>query len=692
MSACAGILELLVDAEGIESVAGVFVDTFRAFRGELSGTRGRRKEDFNRICGELRKEGPPWKFFVIQLFCATSAVPAPDGLKIDLYGSTDRFVSYLLNYATVHMIESISIIRKATDTLKASIKDKLSTRYVESDEGFVQSVIELDSDSDSEKSAGSFEHESTAIGVPTAEVADYDEDFDSVQSALGPSHRKAVSLSEGPQSALGLPPQSGAANDEGSTIADDYSDDFAEPASSNDAGMGMNLTPGSEREGGGVGSSDAVPTRATALASRTDNQEKGKNEEEEDLEDEPDGYEDDFDSPSAAPPQLAAATASTAAISGTSQPQRVESVSATAGSVKAISEILQGCRRTQEDEVGSIALSLHSASASSTGMRTQTESDVGRAPMVPRTPQPTSPHSLTLVDKDGSVGPLLDHGKQRSELQAAATTGLIGGSAVHQKEPDNGDSESRSEDSSSSSSKSSSSSSGSGASSSSSGSSSKCCDRKEPFAVCSRPIDSQPMGGREISSGAILTESPSSKTVFSAARPVSAGPSAPGLMLLATGAVSDAPKFEPSKPRPASSPSKTRVYMESNAASIPTGNSNPTRGRPGTAGAMGAGRDSPLMIRQPKPGVPYQRHKKSSVRSTIDVAADVSNDFNRILDTSKVRVNNLNDLHELLQYKAFEAHKIVMDSSAIWQKKLEEALKSSSRPDVVSCFSKFRPI
>jgi hypothetical protein len=696
MSACAGILELLVDAEGIEAVASVFVDVFRAFRAELSGPLGRRKEDFNRICGELRREGPPWKFFVIQIFCATSAVPAPDGVKIDLYGSTDRFVSYLLNYATVHMLESVSIIRKATDALKTSIKDKLSIRYVESEEGLVQSVIELDSDSD-EQSGGSAE--------------EYGEDFDSNRSApkpstsapasaaaaSGPSHR-VVALA--PSSAAAVvappsndlaPPQSGQSSHEDSTMAedddDDYSDDFAEPAqSSNPAAL---ANPAKQGEG--------------KLVKEQQVQEQDGGEVEDGGSD---GYEEDFDSHSAAastaPPKSGGVNTST-----TNAPPATSTTAAPAQK-----EASHGLKSAQEDKDKGDSIVRYDSYSS-------VESAPARpspaaAPKQQQQPQSQPPVSVSVpqqserrVDQVAPSEPQSDRREQRSDIEVEVSVsadfigagGAIGGKDTDVKD-DLYDNISSSRSSSSGSSSSSSSSTESDATDLTD-SRSGARSQKELSMAFGRPVDSQPVGRMEVNSGAHWSESPSNKAAHSATRPASAGP-APSrasdlLSHLVTGAAaSDAPKFEPSKPRPATSPSKTRAYAEGRrgdhaAPAARSGSptrrpaSSPARGRPATAGARGTRRDSPPMVRQPKPRVPYQRRNMSSVRSTMDVAADASDDFNRMLDTSKVRVNNLNDLYELLQYKAFEAHKIVIDSYAIWQKKLEEALKSCCRPDLVSC-------
>lgn len=687
MSACASILELLVDADGVEAVAAAFVDLYRAFRAELAGPTGRRKEDFNRICGELRKSGPSWNFYIIQVFCATSAVPAPDGIKIDLYGSSDRFASYLLNYATVHMIESVSMIRKATDALKASIKAKLSSRYVELDDGSVRSVVELDSESE----AGSH-----ATGEDNVDYGD-DFDNDSLSKRSGTATNSAVPA-RSPQIATEapttIPPKvSTNSNDSapvasskvapsidakgsitGDSIADDYSEDFGDVADPNS----VSTLP---RRQGDLASGQAVQTppdpQAPVVAAAGA---KGVVEvrQESSIESIGAGYEDDFESHSAAghapaPNSKGSYTGadSTAAAQVSKENAVVAAPPTSSSSAPMRAQEPALIKNELDDGNYSIAFSESIASLASAASE-------ARAPME----QQEAEHD-TPVTKEAPVLVQTNAQSRDVVVEDVAPSASIYTAASEEKNDvevtEAGDGELYASDKSYD-------------ESYKSNLSSPHFHAEPPKAqvtISEKPGPIAPLKEREPQtiSAHSMPPRPASAGVTGSRAPVTTNP---------TPVVIQASASQQARPRPSTSPSKTRAYSDDNrktgsgsAAAARTASPNrrpassPARGRPRTAGASNARKPLPSPVPQRKPGVPYQRRNMSSVRSTIDVVADASADFKGMLDTSKVRVNNLNDLYELLQYKAFEAHRIVIDSYAIWQKKLEEALKSSSRPELV---------
>ena len=117
-AACAGILDGL--NRSVKDVSVAFFAIYKVLKKDL--TIGKPKTEFNKICSNLRKNNPDFGFGIIAIICATSAINSADGAtRIDSEGMIDRFIAYIMNYATIHQLTNLAGIRSTLESFKESV-------------------------------------------------------------------------------------------------------------------------------------------------------------------------------------------------------------------------------------------------------------------------------------------------------------------------------------------------------------------------------------------------------------------------------------------------------------------------------------------------------------------------------------------------------------------------------------------
>jgi hypothetical protein len=107
------------------------VKIYSKFKKELS--IGKNKAEFNKVCSHLKKHEPEWGFFIIQIICATSAISYGENLtRIDSEGLMERFVAYIMNFATVHNIQNLSDTRNSLENFRLHVNSLLRAQSTNS--------------------------------------------------------------------------------------------------------------------------------------------------------------------------------------------------------------------------------------------------------------------------------------------------------------------------------------------------------------------------------------------------------------------------------------------------------------------------------------------------------------------------------------------------------------------------------
>lgn len=114
-SACAGLLKLIDNR--CDELACSFCGIYGVLKANCA--RACRKAELTAVLGPLRSEGSMSRY-ILQIVSLTSLVSLADGrVKISMDGMLDRFVSYIFNYAAIHLLSSLSSVRARVDGFRA---------------------------------------------------------------------------------------------------------------------------------------------------------------------------------------------------------------------------------------------------------------------------------------------------------------------------------------------------------------------------------------------------------------------------------------------------------------------------------------------------------------------------------------------------------------------------------------------
>lgn len=111
-SACAVLLKILNDQP--DEVPSCFCRVYSSLKDAC--TAPCKRADFNALSSELRSSEGALSRSVVQIISVTSVVNCSDErVKLNMDGCLDRFVSYVFNYAAIHMLSSLSEVRGRVD-------------------------------------------------------------------------------------------------------------------------------------------------------------------------------------------------------------------------------------------------------------------------------------------------------------------------------------------------------------------------------------------------------------------------------------------------------------------------------------------------------------------------------------------------------------------------------------------------
>lgn len=212
MNPCEGFLDVLSFNGGGE-LEDKFTSIYWTMKKDLRTPQ--KKAAFNKVCSNLGKDAPAWVMHIIQIFCATSAITNSDNLvRFEVEGSVDRFIAYVLNYATVHQLTTVDETRPELESFRK----------------IVSGVIRSQAAGSSHSSADSrnLDKLPPEREVNAASIEEYADDFDDEQQATAPPSRpRAPPVMKRQMSVKGMANNPATpVRQEDSSVYEEYEDDF----------------------------------------------------------------------------------------------------------------------------------------------------------------------------------------------------------------------------------------------------------------------------------------------------------------------------------------------------------------------------------------------------------------------------------------------------------------------------------